>query len=78
MFVGADMEPEYQRTGIATQVVRCLVEKYGVEFYFWPSDGQTYADARNLSTEGAEWANFLVKENLATWINNDSYYEEDI
>lgn len=68
MVVGADISQEYQRKGIATAVIKYLVEECGREFYFWPPDGQTYSDARHLSVEGANLANSLVEKGLAKWI----------
>ncbi|KEZ79114.1 hypothetical protein C41B8_00155 [Salinisphaera hydrothermalis C41B8] len=68
MVVGADISQEYQRKGIATAVIKYLVEECGCEFYFWPPDGLTYNDARHLSVEGANLANSLVEKGLAKWI----------
>lgn len=77
MFVGANIQPIYQRKGIATVVVRYLVEHCGREFYFWLPDGQTYDDARHLSVEGAELANSLIEAGLASWIDNEPYREDE-
>lgn len=77
MFVGANIQPTYQRKGIATAIVRYLVEHCGRKFYFWLPDGQTYDDARHLSVEGAELANSLIKAGLASWIVNEPYGEDE-
>lgn len=77
MFVGANIQSKYQRKGIATVVVRYLVEHCGREFYFWRPDGQTYDDGRHLSVEGAELANSLIQAGLASWIDNDPYRENE-
>ena len=68
MIVGVEIAKKHQRKGIATAVIKYLVEECGYEFYFWPPDGQTYNDARHLSEEGARLANSLVKMGLARWI----------
>jgi hypothetical protein len=79
MCVGAEIESTYQGKGIATSVIKYLVDNYRYEFYFWPPDGQTYDDGRHLSIEGAKLANSLVRKNLARWINTEpSIVEEDL
>jgi GNAT superfamily N-acetyltransferase len=51
--IGSNISPEYQRKGIATAVIEYLLNECGLEFYFWPPDGNRYNDARHLSEEGA-------------------------
>lgn len=77
MCIGAEIESKYQGKGIATSVIKYLVENYQYDFFFWPPDGQTYADGRHLSIEGAKLANSLVRKNLARWINTEPSIVED-
>lgn len=77
MCVGADIELKYQRKGIATAVVKYLVDNYDYDFCFWPPDGQTYIDGRHLSVEGAKLANSLVRKGLAKWINTEPSHEDE-
>lgn len=77
MVIGADIRPEYQRKGIATAVIEYLFNECGLEFYFWPPDGNRYNDARHLSEEGASWANSLVSKGLARWIKVGACEEDE-
>ena len=77
MVVGADIDKQHQRKGIATAVVKYLVEECAREFYFWPPDGQTYDDARHLSEEGVCLANSLVRKRLAHWIATGPCLEDE-
>jgi hypothetical protein len=64
----ADVTEDYRRRGIATAVIRYLVEEYGYEFSFWPPDGNAYPDGRHLSDDGCRLANSLVEKGLAHWV----------
>lgn len=77
MVVGADIKSTYQKKGIATEVVKYLVNNYDYSFYFWLPDGHTYEDARHLSVEGCKLANSLVKKGLAQWINTEPDFENE-
>jgi len=77
LVVGADIQAQFQGKGIMTEVVKYLVEQCGMDFYFWPHDGQKYNDARHLSDEGARLANSLINKNLASWINSGQYCNDE-
>lgn len=78
LVVGANIETEYQKKGIATHVVRSLVKDYGMNIYFWKPDGIAYDDGRHLSEEGANLACSLIEKGLAKWKNEDwEYYDDD-
>ena len=77
MFVEAAINEAYQRKGIATAVIRYLVEQFERSFYFWTPDGHSHEDSRYLSTQGAALANSLVNAGLAKWIGSDESYSGD-